>query len=63
MNTYLFLWNPKKWSWSTIEQDINQVDLNFEKIRANWSVIYKTTFMFRFSRSHFEYFCMPLTKK
>ena len=27
MNTYLFLWNPKKWTWTTLEQDIEQVDL------------------------------------
>ena len=27
MNTYLFLWNPKKWSWTTLEQDIQQVEL------------------------------------
>lgn len=27
MNTYLFLWNPKKWNWTTLEQDIKQVDL------------------------------------
>jgi 5-methylcytosine-specific restriction enzyme A len=26
MNTYLFLWNPKKWNWTTLEQDIEQVD-------------------------------------
>jgi len=30
MNTYLFLWNPKKWSWPTIEQDSNQFHHNFE---------------------------------
>lgn len=36
MSAYLFLWNPKKWSWPTIELDINQVDHNFEKIRENW---------------------------
>jgi len=27
MNTNLFLWNPKKWTWTTLEQDIEQVDL------------------------------------
>jgi 5-methylcytosine-specific restriction protein A len=36
MSTYLFLWNPKKWSWSTIEQDINQVDLT-GKCSQRWS--------------------------
>lgn len=27
MNTFLLLWNPKKWTWSTLEHDIEQVDL------------------------------------
>lgn len=26
MNTFLFLWNPKKWTWTTLEQDIEHVD-------------------------------------
>lgn len=36
MNTYLFLWNPNKWSWTTIEQDIEQVDLT-GRCSQRWS--------------------------
>lgn len=28
MNTYLFVWNPKRWTWDDIESDVKQVDLN-----------------------------------
>jgi 5-methylcytosine-specific restriction protein A len=27
MKTYLFLWNPKKWNWDTLEQDIDSVNM------------------------------------
>lgn len=36
MNTYLFLWNPKKWVWTTLEQDIEQVDLT-GRCSQRWS--------------------------
>lgn len=36
MNTYLFLWNPKKWSWTTLEQDIEEVDLT-GRCSQRWS--------------------------
>lgn len=36
MNTYLFLWNPKKWTWTTLEQDIEQVDLT-GRCATRWS--------------------------
>ena len=36
MNTYLFLWNPKKWSWKTLEQDIEQIDLT-GRCSERWS--------------------------
>ncbi len=36
MNTYLFLWNPKKWTWTTIEQDIEQVNLT-GRCSPRWS--------------------------
>lgn len=26
MNTYLFVWNPKRWSWHSIEKDIQKVN-------------------------------------
>jgi 5-methylcytosine-specific restriction protein A len=28
MKTYLFVWNPKRWTWGGIEDDVKQVDLN-----------------------------------
>lgn len=36
MNTYLLLWNPKKWNWPTLEQDIKQVDLT-GRCSQRWS--------------------------
>lgn len=36
MNTYLFLWNPKKWNWSSLEQDIERVNFN-GRCSQNWS--------------------------
>jgi len=36
MNTYLFLWNPKKWTWTTLEQDIEQVDFT-GRCSQRWS--------------------------
>lgn len=35
-NTFLFVWNPKRWAWETLEQDIKQVDLN-GKCTQRWS--------------------------
>jgi 5-methylcytosine-specific restriction protein A len=35
-NTYLFVWNPKRWPWKTLEQDIEQVDLT-GKCTQRWS--------------------------
>jgi len=34
MNTYLFLWNPKKWTWDTLENDTkkNAIPLHTIKI-------------------------------
>lgn len=26
MNTYLFVWNPKRWAWDTLEDDIEEVN-------------------------------------
>lgn len=26
MNTYLFVWNPKRWTWDTLEEDIEEVN-------------------------------------
>jgi 5-methylcytosine-specific restriction protein A len=26
MNTYLFVWNPKRWTWDTLEDDIEEVN-------------------------------------
>ena len=36
MNTYLFVWNPKRWTWDTLEDDIEQVDKT-GKTRERWS--------------------------
>jgi len=36
MNTYLFLWNPKKWGWAELEQDIEQVNLT-GRCSQRWS--------------------------
>ena len=36
MKTYLFVWNPKRWVWDTLEQDIEQIDLT-GKISQRWS--------------------------
>jgi 5-methylcytosine-specific restriction protein A len=35
-NTFLFVWNPKRWTWETLEQDIEQVDLT-GKCTHRWS--------------------------
>jgi 5-methylcytosine-specific restriction protein A len=34
--TFLFGWNPKRWTWETLEQDIEQVDLT-GKCNQRWS--------------------------
>lgn len=36
MNTYLFVWNPKRWIWDTLEDDIEQLN-QIGKIRHRWS--------------------------
>ncbi|MEY3218920.1 MAG: hypothetical protein RIT27_277 [Pseudomonadota bacterium] len=36
MKTYLLLWNPKKWEWETIQQDISELAQN-GKLMGNWS--------------------------
>lgn len=36
MTTFIFLWNPKRWAWDTLEQDIEQVDLT-GKCSQRWS--------------------------
>lgn len=36
MNTYLFVWNPKRWSWDTLEDDIDQVNKT-GKTKERWS--------------------------
>lgn len=36
MKTYLFVWNPKRWTWETLEQDVEQVDLT-GKCPQRWS--------------------------
>lgn len=42
MNTYLFVWNPKKWNWTTLEQSIAQLT-DTGKVTEKWSCqSYKT---------------------
>ncbi len=36
MNTFLFVWNPKKWRWTTLENDIEQADLT-GRCSQRWS--------------------------
>jgi 5-methylcytosine-specific restriction protein A len=36
MKTYLFVWNPKRWIWETLIQDIEQVDLT-GRCSQSWS--------------------------
>ena len=36
MNTYLFVWNPKRWSWTTLEDDIVEVNQT-GKCPESWS--------------------------
>jgi len=36
MKTYILLWNPKRWTWDTLEQDIEQLDLT-GKCSERWS--------------------------
>src|SRR5258707_13129156 len=37
MNTYLFVWNPNKWKWTTLEQSICQLE-DTGKVSEEWSV-------------------------
>ena len=37
-NSYLFVWNPKNWSWSNLEEDISQLKIN-GKVITSWSCI------------------------
>jgi 5-methylcytosine-specific restriction protein A len=42
MNTYLFVWNPKKWNWTSLEQQIEECEKN-GKTTQRWSCrSYKT---------------------
>jgi 5-methylcytosine-specific restriction protein A len=42
MNTYLFVWNPDKWNWTTLEQSIVQL-ADTGKVTEEWSCrSYKT---------------------
>lgn len=42
MNTYLFVWNPDKWNWTTLEQSIAQL-ADTGKVTEKWSCrSYKT---------------------
>jgi len=36
MNTYLFLWNPERWPWTTLEQDIKEMNLTGQ-YSGRWS--------------------------
>jgi 5-methylcytosine-specific restriction protein A len=36
MNTFLFVWNPKRWTWEDIEDNINEVDRT-GKCSQRWS--------------------------
>lgn len=36
MNTYLLVWNPKRWSWHDLEDNIQQVDID-GKCPVRWS--------------------------
>lgn len=36
MATYLFAWNPEKWNWKTLEDQINQLKIN-EDVYEDWS--------------------------
>ena len=38
MKTFLFAWNPKKWDWTTLEQDIEEIE-NAGKTTKMWSVV------------------------
>ncbi len=35
-HAFLFVWNPKRWDWETLEEDINQVNLT-GKCNQRWS--------------------------
>lgn len=36
MNTYLFVWNPNRWTWDNLDNDIEQVNLN-GRCSIRWS--------------------------
>lgn len=36
INTYLFVWNPDKWNWTTLEQSIEQLE-NSGNVTERWS--------------------------
>ncbi len=38
MKTFLFAWNPKKWNWTTLEEDIDQIEQTGQA-SEKWSVI------------------------
>ena len=38
MKTYLFSWNPKKWTWETLESDIENIEKT-GRSSLQWSVV------------------------
>ena len=38
INTFLFVWNPDKWKWTTLEQSIEQLE-NSGKVTERWSCV------------------------
>ena len=38
MKTFLFAWNPKKWDWTTLEQNIDEIEQT-GRTSLRWSVI------------------------
>jgi 5-methylcytosine-specific restriction enzyme A len=38
MNTYLFVWNPEKWNWTTLEESIDLLQQT-GRMSERWSCI------------------------
>ncbi len=38
MNTYLFAWNPNKWTWTTLDECIEQIEIS-GKATEKWSCV------------------------
>lgn len=36
MATYLFLWNPKKWSWTSLDTQIKKLEAG-DVVKERWS--------------------------